>query len=119
MNVGTSAALLGGVISTLGGLKGHLGPQNIQFHTWRGDTTQEDTNSPDSLPRGGVGISLALQSCIKQRGAEGGTQRPLWGEGHQPGAAGVGFGWGSDAAGPAAGDAADRGALSVIISQFY
>lgn len=43
----------GGVNSTQGGLKGHLGPQNLQLHKQRGDTIKEGTNTSDPLPQWG------------------------------------------------------------------
>lgn len=49
----------GGVNSTQGGLKGHLGPQNLQLRKQRGDTIKEGTNTSDPLPQWGFGISLA------------------------------------------------------------
>lgn len=97
--------------------EGHLGPQNIQLHTWRGDTIQEETNTLDSLLRGGLSIFLASQSYIKQRGAEGGGHKDILpspqgtsrGRGASARWCWCGFGWGSDAAGAGAGDAGDAG----------
>lgn len=41
-------------VTALRGLKGHLGPQNIQLHQWRGETITEGTDTSAPLPQGGL-----------------------------------------------------------------